>query len=347
MRAVIIGGAGFLGSHLIDLLLERNYSILCIDRDGCDSTYLDSIGIPIVFGDIMDRDSIEKHLQEDDIVFHLAALLGVARVSREQYFKVNVDGVVNVLEAAISKKARAFVFPSSTGAMGPVGSPEKPMDEDTAPRPDSVYGKTKLVAEEKIREIGADKITSIAFRAPPIFGPRSAPKASTTVLFNSMRKKTLIIVGDTENFFPLCYVKNLIAAMVTFTEQKQSGHHMYIIADGEPSRFNEILMMIRNEFGINKRIVHVPFWFAYPIAWTFDMLGKLLHFRPVLSRYVVLGMAKSLYFHDISKALNDGYQPVATLAEGIHETAEWMNSEQGQGADPQRAAEAVSRPAPR
>ena len=329
MRAVIIGGAGFLGSHLIDLLLQRDYSILCIDREGCDSTYLDSIGIPVVFGDIMDRASIEKHLQEDDIVFHLAALLGVARVSREQYFKINVDGTVNVLEAAISKKARTFVFSSSTGAMGPVGSPEKPMDENTPPRPDSVYGETKLVAEGKIRAIGADKITSIAFRAPPIFGPRSAPKAGASVLFNSMQKKTIFIVGDTQNFFPLCYIKNLVAAMVTFSEQIRSGHHMYIIADGEPSRFIDILMMIRNEFGVNKRIVHVPFWFAYSLAWIFDMLGKLFHFRPVLSRYVVLGMAKSLYYHDISKAYRDGYQPVATLAEGIHLTAEWMKSERG------------------
>ena len=333
MRAVIIGGAGFLGGHLIDLLIERNYSILCIDRDGCDTTYLDSIGIPVAFGDILDRDSIEQHLQEGDIIFHVAALLGVAKVSREQYFKVNVDGAINVLEAAISKKARTFVFPSSMGAMGPVGSPENPMDENTPCRPDSAYGESKLIAEEKIREIGAGKIASIVFRPPSIFGPRSAPKASATMLFNGMQKKTFVIVGDTLNFFPICFVKNLAAAMVTFAEQKQSGHHTYIIADGSPIKFNELLRMINHAFGISKRIVHIPFWFAYAVAWILDMLGKLFGFSPLLSRDVVLGMAKSVYFYDISKALNDGYQPVATLAEGIHETAEWMKAELSQGVE--------------
>ncbi|MFC1481223.1 NAD-dependent epimerase/dehydratase family protein [Candidatus Neomarinimicrobiota bacterium] len=329
MRAVIIGGTGFLGSHLIDHLLEKNYDILCVGRAGSDTTYMDSLGIPRVVGDIMDQDSIEQHLQEGDIVFHLSALLGVAKVSREQYFKVNVDGAINVLEAAISKHARAFVFPSSFGAMGPVGSPEKPMDEDTPCRPDSYYGESKLMAEEKIGELGAGRIATIVVRPPSIFGPRSAPKASASLLFKTMQKKTVIMIGDTKNYFPICFVRNLVVAMVTFAEQKQSGHHTYLIAEDPPVKFNELLTMIGQEFGITKRILHIPFWLAYSIAWSFDMLGKLFGFTPLLSRDIVLGMAKSVYFYDISKALNDGYQPVATLAEGIHETAERMQSEQG------------------
>ena len=329
MRAVIIGGTGFLGSHLIDHLLQKDYDILCIGRAGSDTTYIDSLAIPRVVGDIMDQDSIEQHLQEADIVFHLSALLGVAKVSREQYFMVNVDGAINVLEAAISKHAKAFVFPSSFGAMGPVGTLEQPMDEDTPCRPDSYYGESKLAAEKKIRKIGAGKIACIVVRPPSIFGPRSAPKASASLLFKTMRRKTAIIVGDTLNYLPICFVKNLVVAMVTFAEQKQSGHHTYLIAEDPPIKFNELLAMIGQEFGITKRILHIPFWLAYSIAWIFDMLGKLFGFTPLLSRDVVLGMAKSVYFYDIAKALKDGYQPVATLAEGIRETAEWMQSELG------------------
>ncbi len=327
MRAIVIGGTGFLGSHLIDHLLEKDYDILCIGRSGSDTTYMDNLGIARVAGDILDQASIEKHLQEGDIVFHLSALLGVAKVSRMEYFKVNVDGAVNVLKAAISKNARAFVFMSSFGAMGPVGNPEKPMDEATPCRPDSYYGESKLVAEDKIREISAGKITSIVVRPPSIFGQRFAPRSSASLLFKTMQKKTAIIIGDTMNYLPICFVRNLVAAMVTFAELKEGGHHTYLIAETPPVRLNEQLKMIGQEFGVNRRILHIPFWLAYSIAWFLDMLGKLFRFTPLLSRDVVLGMAKSVYYYDIEKALKDGYQPVATLAEGVRETTEWMKSE--------------------
>ena len=327
MRAVIIGGTGFLGSHLCDLLHQKNYSVLCIGRAGSDTAYLDSLGIPRTVGDIMDQASIEKHLQEDDIVFHLSALLGVAKASREQYLSVNVTGAVNVMKAAINKKARAFVFTSSFAAMGPVGSPEKPMNEDTPCKPDSYYGESKLVAEEKLRELGTGKITCIIVRSPSIFGPRSAPKSSASLLFKTMRRKTAFLVGDTLNYIPVSFVRNLVAAMVTFAERKHVGHHIYLLAENPPVKFNLLLEMISREFGINKRILHIPFWFVYPIAWSFDMLGKLFGFTSLLSRDVVLGMARSVYFYDIQKALQEGYQPVATLAEGIRETTEWMETE--------------------
>jgi len=328
MRAVVIGGAGFLGSHLIDLLLKRNNQVLCIDRESCDTNYMDSINIPVLKGDITDRESIEKHLKEGDVVFHVAALLGAARASREAYWKVNVDGAENVLQAAINKKAKAFVFPSSLAAMGPVGSPEKPMTEETHPKPDSLYGESKLEAEKRIRELGEGKITCIIFRPPPIFGSRFFPKSAAALLFKNMQKPTFFIIGDTMNTFPICYVKNLVGAMVDFAEKKSSGVHAYLIADGPPVVFNDLLMMIRNEFGVNKRIIHVPYWFAYALAWKFEIISKIFGKTPMLSRDVVNGMAKSVYQYDISKAVSHGYKPIVTLAQGVHETADWFKKQQ-------------------
>lgn len=326
MRAVITGGTGFLGSHLADILLEKNYEVLCLSRGLTDTSYLDSIKVPVIKASITDKKSLEDNIKEGDTVFHIAAILGAAKASKEQYQKINVEGTVNVLEAAIAKKAKTFVFISSFGTMGPVGTPEKPMTEETPCKPDSLYGESKYEAEQKIKELAKDKITCIIVRAPIIFGPRANQNSAASKLFNNMRKKTFVIIGDTENYFPICYVKNLTSAMIHFAGKHAAGIHTYIIADGDPVKFRGLLAHISRAFGVNKRIVRIPYLLAYSIAAVLELTGKLLGFTPMLSRDIVKGMAKSVYYYDLSKARNDGYKPVATLEEGVIITADYIKN---------------------
>ena len=322
-RALIVGGAGFLGGHLCDKLLSKGYKCLCIDIKGCNSSYLDKIGVPVVFGDISDMASIEKHINPGDTVFHLAAFLGKAKVSKEKFYEINVDGAVNVLQAAINKKAGTFVFPSSMAAVGPVGSVKKPMTEKTECKPVTLYGKTKLEAEIKIKELAGDKITCIIFRPPPFFGPRFNPITSSAILFKTMMKKTIALIGNTKNYFPLCYVKNFAHAMVTVSENKKQGIHTYLISDDEPVKFIDILMILRSKLGKNERIIHIPYVVAYCIAWVIGLAGKIFKFTPLLTTDIVDGMARSVYYHDISKIKNDGYRKEYTLEQAIEETAVW------------------------
>ncbi len=327
MRAVITGGTGFLGSHLINQLIKKGYEIACLSRGTTDTSYIESIGVPIIKADITDRENIEKNIKEGDLVFHIAAILGAAKTSAEKYNEINIKGTINVLESAIKKKARSFIFISSFAAMGPVGSVEKPMNEDAPCHPDSLYGESKLEAENKIHEIAKGKIPCVILRPPIIYGPRTNSLSAAFVLFNNMRKKTFVIIGDTKNYFSICYVKNLTAAMVYFAEKHRTGIHTYLISDGQSVRLEDILMHLRKGFGVNKRIIHIPYWLPYSIASILELAGKVFGFSPLLSRDIVRGIAKNVYYHDISKAINNGYKPVATLAEGIRETAEWIKAQ--------------------
>jgi len=324
VRAVITGGTGFLGSHLINQLIKKGYEIVCLSRGTTDTSYIESIRVPIIKANITDRENIEKNIKEGDMVFHIAAILGAAKASAEKYNEINIKGTINVLEAAIKKKARSFIFISSFTAMGPVGSVEKPMNEDTACHPDSLYGESKLEAEKKIHEIAKGKIPCVILRPPIIYGPRTNSLSAASMLFNNMRKKTFVIIGNTKNYFAICYVKNLAAAMVYFAEKHRTGIHTYLITDDQSVRLEDILMHLRKGFGVNKRIIHIPYWLPYSIAFILELAGKVFRFSPLLSRDIVRGIAKNVYCHDISKAINNGYKPVATLAEGIRETAEWI-----------------------
>jgi len=141
-----------------------------------------------------------------------------------------------------------------------------------------------------------------------------------------MRKKTFVIIGNTKNYFAICYVKNLTVAMVYFAEKHRTGIHTYLITDGHSIRLEDILLHLRKGFGVNKRIIHIPYWLPYSIAFILELAGKVFRFSPLLSRDVVRGIARNVYCHDISKAITDGYKPVADLAEGIRETTEWIKA---------------------
>ena len=327
MRAVITGGTGFLGSHLINQLIKKGYDIACLSRGTTDTSYIESIGVTIIQANITDRENIEKNIKEGDVVFHIAAILGAAKTSAEKYNEINIKGTINVLESAIKKKARSFIFISSFTAMGPVGSIEKPMNENTPCHPDSLYGESKLEAEKMIHEIAKGKIPCVILRPPIIYGPRTNSLSAAFMLFNNMRKKTFVIIGNTKNYFSICYVKNLAAAMIYFAEKHRTGIHTYLISDDQSVRLEDILMHLRKGFGINERIIHIPYWLPYSVAFILELAGKVFRFSPLLSRDVVRGIARNVYCHDLSKAINSGYRPAASLAEGIRETAEWIKAQ--------------------
>ncbi|MBI9104527.1 MAG: NAD(P)-dependent oxidoreductase [Spirochaetales bacterium] len=324
MRAVVTGGTGFLGSHLVEHLLANNIEVISLSRGSTSSGYLGTTKAVIKKADINNQSEIEDCIEAGDMVFHTAALLGSAAASREAYYRVNVEGTMNVLRAAINKKASTFTYVSTFAGMGPVGSIENPMTEETVCRPDNIYGETKVVAEEKIKELAQERIPVVIVRPNIIYGPRMNTRTAAGKLFFNMRKSVFVMVGNTKNYFPVTYVKNLAASMLFFAQNHKSGINIYLMVDGEPVQLNYILKRIRDQFGVNKIILSIPYGLAWAIALLMEGLGKVFHFTPLLARYVVRAMGKSYFFYSMKKSEKAGFTLPFTLEEGIQETADWM-----------------------
>src|SRR3954470_8750796 len=190
MKAIVTGGAGFIGSHVVDALLDRGDQVAVIDdlSNGREANLDAALGRGAVLhrADIRDGAAMRELFESEkpDVVFHLAAQVDVRISLQDPAFdaRTNVEGTVNLLEAARIAGARRFVFASTGGAI--YGETEAvPTPEDVRPAPMAAYGLSKLCAEEYLglydRLYG---LSTIAMRFGNVYGPRQDPHGEAGVI---------------------------------------------------------------------------------------------------------------------------------------------------------------------
>ncbi len=178
-RAVVTGGAGFIGSHLVDALVARGDDVLAIDdlSTGRRENLTDALseGATLEQADVRDGGAMRRLLREwrPDVVFHLAAQADVTRSVADPDFdaQVNHGGTVNVLEAARAAGAQRFVFASTGGAL--YGDAEQLPTSESAPvEPLSPYGANKLAAEHEVERFDGARLSTVSLRLANVYGPR-------------------------------------------------------------------------------------------------------------------------------------------------------------------------------
>ncbi|MBS1553201.1 MAG: NAD(P)-dependent oxidoreductase, partial [Bacteroidetes bacterium] len=149
MKALITGATGFVGSHLADKLLEKNYEVYCLRRKTSSTKWLDGKNVKFVEGDLFSNESLENCIKDMDYVFHVAGV--VKSKTKEGFFRGNYDATKNLLDITdrVNKNIRKFIFVSSLAAVGPAKT-EAPVDENIKPEPITTYGISKMKAEEEV-----------------------------------------------------------------------------------------------------------------------------------------------------------------------------------------------------
>jgi UDP-glucose 4-epimerase len=200
MKALVTGGAGFIGSHLVDALIARGDEVLVVDdlstgkHENLDQA--EANGATLEVGDITDAPVLMTSFEgfRPEVVFHLAAQIDVRKSMADPAFdiRLNVLGTVNVLEAAVRAGAERLVFTSTGGAIYGEGvgrEDELPFSEAAACEPDSIYGQSKHAAEgyvalyDRTREIAAASV-----RLGNVYGPRQDPalEAGVVAIFSDL-----------------------------------------------------------------------------------------------------------------------------------------------------------------
>lgn len=248
-RALVTGGAGFIGSHLAEALVSGGIDVSVLDNLSTGSpTNLTSIKDRITFyeGDIRDRGLLEKAAENTDVIFHFAAMASVTQSVEDpvESAMINDIGTLYVLEAARKNHAKRVVLSSSCAVYG--DDPQLPKVETMAPNPLSPYALQKLTGEGYAKLYhDLFQLDAVCLRYFNVYGPRqdpSSPYSGVISLFMNgvVSKEPPVIYGDGQQYRDFVFVKDVVAANLLASEADDVGGKIFNVGTGSFVRIGEL-----------------------------------------------------------------------------------------------------------
>lgn len=242
-KILVTGGAGFIGSHLVDEFLDKNYYVIALDNlsngsiDNLKQAY-NNPKFKFIKGDILDKAVCQNTLKGIDIVFHLACL-GVRHSLHSPYdnHRVNAEGTLNVLEAAMQNKVNKFFYISSSEIYGNVKS--FPIKETDTPYPITVYGASKLAGEYYTNSYNkCYGLNTTVLRLFNNYGPRAHYKGDSgevipRTIVNIVYGKSPVIFGDGSISKDFLYVKETVKILAQLLNIEETSGKTFNIGTGE------------------------------------------------------------------------------------------------------------------
>ncbi|KAF3189561.1 erg26, C-3 sterol dehydrogenase [Orbilia oligospora] len=345
---LVIGGCGFLGSAIVNSLLQKHPKCRITAADIRLTNQLADSNVKYVTVDITDLSSITSVIEnaKPEAVIHTAS--PVHGLGREIYMKVNVDGTKNVVKACEATGVKVMVYTSSAGVVFD-GSPLVNVDE-TEPFPIipyDAYNESKAIAETVALEAnGSNGMLTTALRPAGIFGPgdRQLVPGFITVVKN---RQTQWQLGNNTNLFDFTYIDNLAIAHVlaasvllhqhattgvtdpSVDQRKRLDGTSIFVTNGQPVYFWDFAKAIWCHYGVyNAGSIVLPRSGGLVIAGLAELFSKLMGREPGLTRFRVKFSCAHRYF-DIRKAKDLlGYEPEVSLTEGLRRCIEWFKAEE-------------------
>ena len=247
-RALVTGGAGFIGSNLVRALLERGDDVRVLDNFSTGNrANLEGLDIEIVEGELRSYERVHNAVRGRDVVYHLGALGSVPRSVQDPLTSsaVNVEGTLNVLLAARDEGIRRVVYASSSSVYG--SKRELPVDESLPPDPISPYGVAKLAAERYCVSFSRvyESFESVVLRYFNVFGPRQSPfsqYAAMVPLFVTAiaAGRPVTVYGDGEQSRDFTYVANVVDATMRAADAAGANGRIFNVAAGSPATVNTV-----------------------------------------------------------------------------------------------------------
>jgi UDP-glucose 4-epimerase len=263
-RVLVTGGAGFIGSHLVDRLIKNGYNVTVLDNYFSGNkenlqVHLSSRKLELIKGDVRNSETVRKAVKDASAIFHLAAIVDVPLSIKEPKLTndVNVNGILNVLEASLAENVKNFIYTSTCAVYGE--AVYLPINEEHPTMPLSPYGTSKLVAEDYCRNYSSYGLKICCLRLFNVYGSRQRLEPYSGVITKFIQKikedTSLVIFGDGKQTRDFIFVEDVVEACMLAMRYMRKDAETYNIGTGKPTSINEIadtLMQLLGKTGIKK-----------------------------------------------------------------------------------------------
>jgi len=332
--ALVTGGHGFLGSHLVDLLLARGFKVRCLLRPDRSDTVFSGRAVDVARGDLRRSAGLAEAVRGVDLVFHVAGL--VTARGPVEFHAVNVEGTRRIAAAVgrFNPRCRRFVYVSSQAAAGP-SRDGRPIREDSPPEPLTHYGRSKLEGERMLpRAIG--EVAWSVVRPPAIYGPRD----EGILPFFQLAALGLAagLEGPRGRRFNLLHARDVAEGVLAAAESPVAAGRVYFLADehGRGYGYGDVARSLERAFGRRTRRVPLPDLLVDLAGVLTDEVAWLCGSRPIFGRDKARELKAHWWLCSPARAARElGWRARIPLDDGFAETARWY-AEAGKLRSPRR-----------
>jgi nucleoside-diphosphate-sugar epimerase len=318
MRVLVTGGTGFIGSHIVEKLLDEGHSVVVTKRTNSSLRWIPADKVELIDAPAENLEPLADVLPEIEAVIHVA---GITRAnSREDFFRVNGDTVRKLLSLCDKHGSRMkrFILISSLSAAG-CSRNGAPLCENTAECPYTPYGESKREGELAALEY-KNRFTIGILRPPAVYGPR---ETGIYQYFKMINQGFIPFVGSRERKLSAVYVTDLAKASVMLLSAEFESGSAYFITDGEIHTWEEFAGQISKSLGVRTFRITIPTFFAWPVAAVTEAIAKISG-NPSLISFDRIRMFKEEWICEAVLLENEiGFKPEYGLERGVEETARW------------------------
>jgi len=332
MKILITGASGFIGSFIVEEALKWGMETWAAMRATSSKKFLDDERIHFIELNLNDQSALEEQLRghDFDYVVHAA---GVTKcLNKEDFYRINTDGTKHLVNALLALKMplKRFVYISSLSIYGAIREqqPYEEIREDDEPKPNTHYGKSKLLAEQWLSslneelEVRNEKLfPCVILRPTGVYGPR---ERDYFLMAKSIKKHSDFAVGYRRQDITFVYVQDVVQAVFLACEKGQTGRK-YFLSDGQVYQSATFSRLIRKELGNPWWIrITAPIWVLRVVTFFGDKIGHMTGKISALNNDKYHILKQRNWRCDIEPARRElGYEPQYTLEEGVPLTIKW------------------------
>jgi nucleoside-diphosphate-sugar epimerase len=318
MRTLVTGATGFVGSHLAEALHRRGDEVTVLARSASKAAALAPLGVRVVAGDLHDRAALQRAVDGQDIVYHVAGV--VAARSEADFMAANRDGTRNLVEAAERVGSKRFVMVSSMAAAGPAAK-GRPLTGVEPPSPVTAYGRSKLAAEQAVT--GARLAWSI-LRPPMVYGPRDR---EVLKVFRLARLGVGPVMGDGTQELTAVHAADLAEALVAAGTRVAAVGRTYYPCHPEIFTGAEMVRAVGRVMGKSPAVIRVPAPVGRGVLMVTEAAARLAGRTTILTADKANEFFQPAWTGDPAPLTRDtGWRAMRDLRTGLEETYQWYRT---------------------